>query len=109
MAAIDDPAATLPSARKPEAPAAALVSAATAVAAGAPALPAPDASGDRSIWARIGQALVGNTMPLAALGGTPAAGSPSNRPRGSGDGARVEAESREDAPSGGRRGQSNEV
>jgi hypothetical protein len=111
VAAMDDPAATLPSARKPEAPPAALVSTTTAVAggAGATAPSAPDASGDRSIWARIGQALVGNTMPLAALGGTHAAASPSNRPRGTGDEARAGAESREDAPSGGQRGQSNEV
>lgn len=86
----DDPAATLPAARKPATTApvtamdtdAAVTSASAAVesvesqdASLPSASSAPDASGngDRSIWARIGQALVGNTMPLAALGGTHAA------------------------------------
>lgn len=73
----DDPAATLPAAHKPASSAPALApsvyaAAETPAIPAIPAAPAPDASasGDRSIWARIGQALVGNTMPLAALGGT---------------------------------------
>lgn len=60
-----DPAATLPAARKP------VPTAPASIPATVDATPfAPDSSSDRSIWARIGQALVGNTLPLAALGGT---------------------------------------
>ena len=93
----DDPAATLPAARKPATtapvvaidsdaavtPASAAVESVESRDASSPsASSSPDASGngDRSIWARIGQALVGNTMPLAALGGTHAA-PPSGAPR----------------------------
>lgn len=95
----DDPAATLPAARKPattapvasmdsnsaSTPASAAVESVEAQDAPSPspsASSSPDASGngDRSIWARIGQALVGNTMPLAALGGTHAA-PPAGAPR----------------------------
>lgn len=97
----DDPAATLPSAPKPAAPAPALPTAAASdsitsdnstvaethenqglpatdatTASDAPDAPDASDSGDRGIWSRIGQALVGNTMPLAALGGIHVAPAP---------------------------------
>ncbi len=91
----DDPAATWPATRKPAPsipaspaydPAPAPVAAVSATET--PTEPTPsesgvdpnNSSGDRSIWARIGQALVGNTMPLAALGGTHTLGPANPRP-----------------------------
>lgn len=91
----DDPAATLPAARKPAPTAPAFIP------AKADATPlAPDSSSDRSIWARIGQALVGNTLPLAALGGTHTIAPQRDRTGQSGGEARDEHDRAGDASSG---------